>query len=255
MDRTYLSSPQVVAASKGLVCARLLTYESAEEAKVLASFFVGRSGLLENTTFVVVAPDGVTPLTRAGRSPDQVLRALGDLDDAALAALLTAQAERYPAKPAAVRESPLLPYLVDVRRALDTAACDMLPLVVVIGKDAEGRAALEQALRPLAWAEARAGRLLYAAASSIDELRGIEGIAPQGRLVVVQPDAFGLTGKVLAQSVETSAEALTKALDEGLARHQATTKDAGAHLTQGHREGVEWKTEIPVTDPGATRGR
>src|SRR5262245_44572052 len=149
MDRDYLSSPRVVAASKGLVCARLLTYESAEEAKVLTSFFVGRSGQMENTTFVLVAPDGKTPLTRGGRSPDMVLPGRGGHDDGALADLLKSESARYPAKAESSRESPLVPYLVDVRRALDAAACDLLPLAVILAKDAAERAAIDAAMRPL----------------------------------------------------------------------------------------------------------
>lgn len=255
MDRDYLSSPRVVAASKGLVCARLLTYESAEEAKVLTSFFTGRSGLLENTTFIVVAPDGATALTRGGRSPDQILRGQGAGDDEALAALLTAQAKRYPAKPASERESPLLPYHVDVRRGLDAAACDLLPLVVVVARDAEGRAAFEKVLRPLAWAPSRAGRLLYAPASSVEELKSVTGVSPSARLVLVQPDAFGLKGTVLAQTDSLTPAALAKALDDGIARQKAVTKDPRAQIAEGHREGVEWKPEIPDTDPGGKRGR
>ena len=250
MDRDYLSSPRVVAASSDWVCARLLTYESAEEAKVLTRFFTGRSGLLENTTFVLVSPDGKTALTRGGRSPEQVLRGTGAADDDALAALLTAQAKRHPAKPAAAREAPLLPYHVDVRRGLDAAACDLLPLVVVLAKDAVGRTSLEGALRPLAWAAERRGRLLYAPAASTDELKSVAGVAPGARVVVVQPDAFGLAGKVLAQTSDVGPEALRKALDAGLARYQATTKEARTHIAQGRRQGVDWKTEIPDTDPG-----
>src|SRR5262245_43044798 len=126
MDRDYLSSPRVVAASKAYVCARLLTYESADEAKVLTSFFVGRSGQLENTTFALVAPDGRTPLTRAGRSPEQALPRGAGHDDDALADLLAKEAARYPAKRSSAIEPPLLPSLVDARRGLDVAACDLL---------------------------------------------------------------------------------------------------------------------------------
>src|SRR5436190_22534688 len=138
MDRDYLSSPQVVAASKGLVCARLLTYESADEAKVLTSFFVGRSGALENTTFVVVAPDGKTALTRGGRSPDMVLPGRSSRDggdSGGLAQLLTSTAAKYPRTASASLEPPLLPCLVDARRGLDVAACDLLPLAIVVAKD------------------------------------------------------------------------------------------------------------------------
>lgn len=250
MDRDYLSSPRVVAASKDFVCARLLTYENAEEAKVLTSFFVGRSGDLENTTAIFVAADGKTPLTRGGRSPGHLLGGPFGASADALAERMAELAKEHPAKAEAARESPLLPYLVDVRRGLDTAACDLLPLVIVIAKDEAARTALEAPLRPLAWADARRGRLLWAPAAAPADLKAVEGLAADARLVVVQPDAFGLKGKVLAQTSDASPKALEKALDDGLAKHQATAKDAREHMAAGRRAGIDWKTEIPDTDPG-----
>src|SRR5207249_9654223 len=118
---------------------------SADEAKVLTSFFVGRSGQLENTTFVLVAPDGKTPLSRAGRSPDHVLGRGGAHDDDALAGLLKEQAARFPRKTESTGDAPLLPYLADARRGLDVAACDLLPLAVVFAKDDHDRAAIDAA--------------------------------------------------------------------------------------------------------------
>src|SRR5262245_32562507 len=212
MDRDYLSSPRVVAASKGWVCARLLTYESADEAKLLTSFFVGRSGTLENTTFVLVSPDGKSPLTRGGRSPDMVVpgRAHGD---AALAELLEKEGTRFPEKAESAKESPLVPYLVDARRGLDAASCDLLPLAIVIAKDAAERTATEAALRPLAWDAARSGRILYAPATSVGELRAVPGVSSKARLVVAQADAFGLNGTLLSQTDDATPTALAKALD------------------------------------------
>ena len=58
MDRSYLSNKEVIEASRDFVCIRLATYENVAEAKILKSIFTGRSGELENTTFVLLAPDG-----------------------------------------------------------------------------------------------------------------------------------------------------------------------------------------------------
>jgi hypothetical protein len=254
MDRDFLSSPRFVAASKEWVCARLLTYESAEEAKVLTSFFVGRSGQLENTTFVLVSPDGKTALTRAGRSPEMALGGRGR-DDDALSDLLAKQAARFRAKPESSKEAPLLPTLVDVRRGLDVAACDLLPLAVVIAKDPDERASVERALRPLAWAEARAGRILYAPAVSAADLRAVAGVSPAARLVVVEANAFGTKGSVLAQTGDASPAALEKALDDGLRAYKPVKKDVREQIAQGRREGVHWTPEIPVTDPDERRAR
>jgi hypothetical protein len=251
MDRDFLSSPRVVAASEDVVCARLLTYESADEADVLTGFFVGRSGALENTTFALVAPDGRTPLTRGGRSPRHVLGR--SADDDALALLMDDAARRFPARAASRREPPLLPYLVDVRRGLNVAACDLLPLAVVVGGDATERAAIEATLRPLAWADARRGRLLYAPAASAEALRHVAGVSRTARLVVLQADEFGRDGVLLSQTDEASSAALAKALDQGLRLHRPAKKDARTLIAKGRRAGVHWTPEIPVTDPGERR--
>lgn len=67
-----MSDATVVAASRGWICVRLATYESKEEGKFLESIFTGRSGLLENTTFALLGPDGKKRLSRAGRGPQHL---------------------------------------------------------------------------------------------------------------------------------------------------------------------------------------
>ena len=80
MDRSFLRQPAVVAASRSFVCARLATYESEAERKILASIYVGRNGEVQNTTFTILSPDGKRVLVRAGRSPGS---AFGDGEDGA----------------------------------------------------------------------------------------------------------------------------------------------------------------------------
>src|SRR5262245_31890428 len=96
MDRSFLSDASVVAASREWVCVRLLTYENAAEAEMLTSLFVGRSGQLENTTFALLAPDGKTKLSRAGRSPDFAFRGgPGESPAAEMASAMVEIAARY----------------------------------------------------------------------------------------------------------------------------------------------------------------
>ena len=68
MDRSFLSQPEVIAASRHFVCVRLTTYEDKEEGEFLKSFHVTRSGELENTVAALLAPDGKRQLARASRS-------------------------------------------------------------------------------------------------------------------------------------------------------------------------------------------
>ena len=72
MDRSFLSKPEVIAASRQFVCVRLTTYEDEIEAKFSKDLFATRSGEVENTTFALLAPDGKTRLSRTGRSARNV---------------------------------------------------------------------------------------------------------------------------------------------------------------------------------------
>ncbi|MFM8386864.1 MAG: hypothetical protein ACKOCB_08635 [Planctomycetia bacterium] len=250
MDRSFLSDSTVVRVSRDFVCVRLLTYEDAGEAQLLESLFRGRSGALENTVYALLGPDGSTRLSRTGRAPGMVYGGSGLLAVEAMVEEMAEARRRYPAKDAATSQPGALPHCVDVRRALDAAACDMLPLAVVVARDEASRAALEKSLRPLAWSEAFRGRFTWAPAKATSEIKGVAGVEAGATLVLVQPDAFGLEGKVLAQATEATPASLEKALATALARHDPGRKDARELIAEGRRAGVEWKTEVPITDPG-----
>jgi hypothetical protein len=236
MDRSYLSDAAVVAASREFVCVRLATYESAAEAKVLTAALQTRSGFLENTVFAILGPDGTTPLVRAGRSPRE---AVGGPPEEAVKALPLKMAEL------AKRYAPIgpvggaLPLLADLRRGMNVAACEIQPLVVIVGADVPE-------LLPLAWSRDFIGRFAYAKASADEAGRVIEGKMGKAGVAVVQPDAFGLKGKLLAWS---DGKDLAPALAQGLKAFVAEPKDSRKHIDEGIRRGLVWKTEIPITDP------
>src|SRR5437764_10308163 len=130
MDRSFLSLTPVVQASRRFVCIRTLTYEDAAERDFQRALFIGRSGDVENTTFCILAPDGKAPITWAGRgirqvfqSPDQMA---GWMDRAA-------DYYEHERKQAGLNPEPLtaLPLIATVRLALNTAAADDRPLVVL----------------------------------------------------------------------------------------------------------------------------
>ncbi len=143
MDRSFLSDKAIVAASRDYVCIRLATYESKDEARVLKSIFVGRSGDLENTTFALLTPQGER-VGRAGRSPDFAFGDPGEM----VAAMKKLAARQAPSP--AKRE---LPIVKNVRLALDVAACDGLPLVVLLEKDKAALAKLEEKVARVAWSD------------------------------------------------------------------------------------------------------
>jgi len=243
MDRRFLSQAEVIAASRNFVCVRLATYEDRQEAELLKSLFVGRSGDLENTTFAILSPDGQRQLTRAHRSPTHTMSGA-----AQLAETMNRVAGQYEVQKSSADAA--LPKAASVRLALDIASCDNQPLVVLHANDADALRSLEVRLRRLAWSDDFVGQLVYAVTNDSEQLKAIDGIAPGNCLFIVQPDRFGLKGKVLAQS---SAKASTleweRTLRQGIEQHQRFERTLPQHIHDGRRSGVFWETQIPVTDP------
>jgi hypothetical protein len=235
MDRSFLSQKDVVAASRHFVCLRLLTYESKEEAKILEWIFVGRMGTLENTVFTVLSSDGKTKLTRSGRSPHQVFG-----DPPTMAEALQTLAKEHPGKEAIAA----LPKMADARRALNTAACDNLPLVLVLGENADDVKKLEAKLAPASWKKDFIGKFIYGSSTDPAEVKSIQGLEGKSGIFVVQPGTYGTDGTVLLK-----VEDVEKDLARALPMHKPEKKDTRSHVESGQRAGVHWKTEIPVTDP------
>lgn len=253
MDRSYLSEPKLIALSRKFVCARLATYEDAEEGEFLRSLFETRSGELENTLFALLAPDGKTLLSRAGRSPRRVFRGPYETSLAGLLSKLEEIGSRYRLENAS---SPprVLPYHPTARRALNVAACDLRPVVLVTETNKARRADLEKALAKLVWTEPFLGQFEFASGSRA-ELSPLVELGRGQALVVAQPDSYGLKGKVLSSSNQTRSEALEKVLHDGLRKFEATGKDSRQHVIEGRRHGLFWNSKIPATDPGPQRRR
>ena len=249
MDRSFLSQPEVIAASRPFVCIRLTTYENKKEADLLKSIFVGRSGDVENTTFTILSPDGKQTLVRPGRSARHSFASAADM--AAALNRITKQHE--------VRKTeaePALPKVPSVRLALDVAACDNQPLVVLAARAAETLGPLEGRVRTLAWSSDFLGQAVYATTTDLADLKSIDEVPAGGGLLVIQPDRFGLKGRVLAHAaVDAAATELARTLQAGIAQHRRVDKTFENHVREGHRLGVFWETLIPVTDPMEKRAR
>ena len=247
MDGRFLSQPKVIEASRHFVCIRLLTYESKEEAKVIKSVFIGRSGDLENTVFALLTPEGET-VGRAGRSPEQVFEG-----PEALAAEMDRVAKAHPAKKGFSHE---LPVAKNIRLALNVAACDRLPLVVALHPQAEGLAKIEKTLNAAAWKEGVQGAFTYAVTSEAKELASVQGLKAKSGILVIEPDAFGLKGTMLAEiPADASVEKVEQGLLKARALHDAPPKDTRKQIEEARRTGIHWETEIPDTDPGPGPGR
>jgi hypothetical protein len=248
MDRSYLSQPEVIAASRKFVCVRLATYEDKDEGAFLKAFDVYRSGELENSVFAVLTPDGKKQLVRAARSPRHDFATAKALADA-----LQRVAQENPGKAAA--GTPALPTVANVRLAVNVAACDNQPLVVLFAKDAAARARLEARVAEFAWSEEFLGRLIFVTSADTRELAEVEGATTEG-LLVVQHDRFGLKGKVICTAaLDAPTAELAKVLRAGVEKYERFDKTFGNHVRAGHQAGVFWQTQIPVTDPEERQAR
>ena len=238
----------------------MATYENADENEVLKGVFAP-GGVLQNTVFALMSPDGRTSLVRAGRSPawafgGQVGRGIHQQPPEVIgkmAQTMGAIALAYPGKDKPVGRVPL-PYLADIKLALNVAAADRLPLVAVFGNAAQ-RKQMEQQLEPMAWADEFLGRALYVPVIKQDEFKEITGLKTQAGYVVIQPDIFGLKGKVIQEiSLLSTAAQLKQALSKAVGRQQPSTLTYEQHRSQGAAAGQRWESKTPNTD-GIGRSR
>lgn len=244
MDRSFLSRPEVIAASRRFVCVRLTTYEDELEARFNAGLMLGRSGNVENTTFAVLAPDGKTKLTRAARSAKQVYA-----DAAAMARGLDAIAAKYPPKPGDGRTPPL-PVTLTARLGLDVAASDCQPLVLVVAKDETARATLEAAVAELAWGREFLGRFVYASTESAKELPGVPGLPTADGVTLIEPDPLGQAGTVVKRVPAADVKRdLAPVMRAALGAHKTAPKSERQHRAEAVKQGAFWETKLPVGDP------
>ncbi len=241
MDRSFLSDAAVIAASRNFVCVRLATYEDRDEAALLRKLAPTGSGELENTVFTILSPDGKRQLVRGSRSARHSFGTAGRMAQG-----MNRIAGQYSAT-AAVDG---LPAVANVRLALDVAACDSQPLVVVLARDADTRHRLEDRVRTLAWDRAFLGRFVYATAQDASELSTVLGDKPAAGVLVVEPDKFGTRGNVVSRAdADATLEALAECLLSSLSKHQFVARNFRDHVRQGQQLGVFWETTVPVTDP------
>ncbi len=262
MDRSFLADKDVVSASRKFVCIRLATYENAEENEVLKGFYA-RGGNLENTVFALLTPDGKTKLVAAGRSPVWAFGGVAGLGVNAqpeepikkMGQTMEAIALAYPGKGKAAKGFPPLPYLADLRLALNVTAADRQPLVVVYSKSAEQRKKMEQELSKVAWSDQFIGEAQYVAASDASEFKAVKNFKATSGCVVVQPGTFGLTGEVIEViDGKMTASKLVETLAKALNKHKPSTLTYDQHRQMGARAGARWKSATPNTDGLSRRG-
>ncbi len=250
MDRSFLTKEEVIKASRDFVCIRLATYEDKAEAKFCENLFRGRSGKLENTVFCFLAPDGKTRLTRANRGPFD----FRDSNDMAKQMEMVAMSYMGKSKKQLKNSNPSLPVMKNFRLGLNVASCDLLPCVAIVGKNKTEVRAMSDTMSKIAWDPQVMGRFVFCTSIDKNELRTISGMKTSHGIFVIEPGAYGLRGKVIAQfDADQDSETIKKKMVDLADKFVVTTKNHGRHVHEGARNGVNWLTEVPVTDPGSQR--
>lgn len=216
----------------------------------MKSVYLDRSGLLKNTTWAILSPDGKKKLTRAGRGPFHEYR-----NARAMTAGMNKIAKQYKVEAETVGSDTLLPFAESVDVGLNISAADNIPMIVVISNDEEKAAALEAKLLPLAWKDdSIVGQFTFAKTTDAKELlvlTGVEGEADKlNSILVIEPGQFGLSGKVLSQLDQTvSDEDLKSSLVESIKNCKRIEKSHNSHVNLGIKLGIDWESEIPESDP------
>jgi hypothetical protein len=248
MDRSFLSDARVISASQQFVCIRLMSYENEDEMKFLKSFNITRSGDVENTTCAILSSDGKRYLSRAARGAREVFG-----DAAGMASAMNRVAKQNPGKSSSEGEAEL-PEVANVRLAVDVAACDNLPLVLIVAPDTESRRKAEEKLNELAWRDEFRGRFTWAATTDAKDASMVAGAKPG--VMVVQPDRFGQKATVIKRvNVDAAHAEMIQLLRDGIAKHTKSDKNFGSHVRAGQLQGVFWETATPVTDPMERQAR
>lgn len=251
MDRSFLSDERVVSASRNFVCIRLATYESKAEAEFTKSIFIGRSGQLENTTFAILSHNGQELLARPGRGPSRAF-----VDSDAMSTALQEIAAAYLKKTTAYKPPSEIPWTQRLDLALNIAAADKLPLIVVVQDRLGQDDMMERFLGRLAWSDAFLGQFVYTKVSEQRELAPIMDADTAAGILVVHPGTFGLTGRVLLQwHQHDNKHAFRSTLTQLVRDFPRWSKDHESHVQLGLQLGLEWKSRIQVTDQQSLQAR
>lgn len=238
MDRSFLTNKQVVEASRKFVCIRLATYEDQRESQFLKRLYVGRSGQMENTTFAVLSPNAKREIISAGRGPHRAFRDANDMAQ---------QMKRISARFGNdYHVGSQLPMMKSVELALNVAASDNLPLIVLVN-DKTHR--FEDALLEIAWQTSYAGQFVFAQANQAADLRSIPKATYETGILFVEPDQFGVVGTTKASFVSLPTKTqLLRTMRQIVAEHPRKNKNHRNHTQLGIQLGMDWQTQIPVTD-------
>lgn len=242
VDSGLLSLAPIIAASRAWICIRPLTYENKAEADYLRAVFSPRGGL-ENTVFALMDPNATRHLVAPGRGPYMVWADCFEKPQSMIDGMAALAKQFKPLTPPNT-----LPTVESVRLAMNTAACDNRPLAILYAK--ADTAALSKKVGALAWEDAMLGQLVYAETRTEADLKKVSGFDGKEGVVFVQPDEFGVEGKMIGfVPISAGTDEMRKAMAKAVAAYKPIDQsDHRGHLGRGVRKGVRWKPAIAVED-------
>lgn len=202
-------------------------------------------GTMQNTAFIVYAPDGKTKLTRSGRSPkhafgEDVLGGMAKISD------------QY--KSAANLENATLTDYHSFQQSLNAASADQRLLVwTVAPKSAISKA--HTTIQKVFNDKEMSGRFFYdlANASDKDWAKDIKGVTQTSGIFIIRSGKFGMTGTVMKElPIEASTSQIKAALAKANTEFAKTEKRKvySEHVADGKKEGIDYRNNI---EPGEDR--
>jgi hypothetical protein len=201
----------------------------------------GGGGELRNTTFALLDPSGEKALARTGRSPQMVYKNIDSF-----AVNLASLANKFKSK-VGIKSLPLIPSL---RLGLNIAACDGIPLVVIINNESRKWEKLFSNLVNLSQTDSLSGQAHYVLLKDTKEIENLKDYKSDNFVYILKPDSFGITGRVVAtfrDKEDLSLIALETAFDTARISKKILS-DSRQHVRQGRRKGITWESQMPRAD-------
>ena len=204
----------------------------------------GGGGELRNTTFALLDPSGEKALAKTGRSPQMVYK---NIDSFAVD--LASLANEFESEVGTMS----LPLMPSLRLGLNIAACDGLPLVVIINDESRKWEKVFSSLVELSQTDSLSGQAHYVLLKDTKEIESLKGYKPDNFVYVLKPDSFGITGRVVAafRDKETLSLVALGASFDTARMPKKTLSDSRQHVREGRRKGIAWESQMPRADGSA----
>ena len=240
---------EFVELSRNFVCVRLETYESKAHQDMVRELLGGK---MVNTAFVLLAPDGKTQLTRAGRSPSKSFtdkrwkKQGGDLD-VVLEAIKEA-ARDYPGR--GNEQEALLPDFSSFGQALNVSSAEQRLLLLTVAPQGQ-RDQLRDSMRKVANDPEVRGCFHYDTAQNSDSqwANKIENVSAKTGHFLIHPGQFGLKGTVVAHFPLNASPALLKETmlkAKKVHQSQEKPKHYRDHIAQAREQRIAFTNNIRV---------